>query len=177
MAYLVRKIAPAKWSGVQSLEALSADALTADLRTTDNTLSLWEIGSKDELSNAVLALAVSKQAKKFEKMDLVLIPKETILAKQLSIGTNPGETLAEGLSNTHREVVDLKYPSLGVFAQIIIDLLAKNDPTTILRSEVVDIVKAACDNKTINISSLPEDMQKIIKNNTDPKPIAKFRQQ
>jgi hypothetical protein len=44
MSYLVRKIAPAKWSGVRSLEALSADALTADLRTTKYivTLGNWQ---------------------------------------------------------------------------------------------------------------------------------------
>jgi hypothetical protein len=163
MSYLVRKIAPAKWSGAQSLEALSADALTADLKTMDNTLSLWEIGSKDELGDAVLALAVSKKVKKFEKMDLVLIPEETILTKRLSIRASPGDTFAEGLSNTHREVVDLKYPSLGVFAQIIIDLLSKNVPTTITKTKVEDIVKSAYNNEKIDISCLPEDMQRTIK--------------
>jgi hypothetical protein len=43
MSYLVRKIAPAKWSSAQPLEVLSADALTADLRTTNNTLSIGGI--------------------------------------------------------------------------------------------------------------------------------------
>jgi hypothetical protein len=163
MTYLVRKIAPAKWSGAWSLEALSADALTADLRTTNNTLSLWEISSEDELGDAVLALAISKQVKKFEKMDLVLIPKETVLTKQLSIRASPGDTFAEGLSNTHREIVGLKYPSLGVFAQIIIDLLSKNDLTTITKTKVENIVKAAYNNNIIDISCLPEDMQRTIK--------------
>jgi hypothetical protein len=163
MSYLVRKIAPAKWSGTKSLEALSADALTADLRTINNTLSLWEIGSEDELRDAVLALAISKNAKKIEKMDLVLIPKETILTKQLSIRASPGDTFAERLSNTHREIVDLKYPSLGIFAQIIIDLLSKNDPTTITKTGVENIVKAAYKDKAIDISCLPEDMQRTIK--------------
>jgi hypothetical protein len=163
MTYLVRKIAPAKWSGVQSLEALSADALTADLRTAGNTLSLWDIGSEDELNDAVLALATSKKATKFEKMDLVLIPKETILTKELPIRTSPGDTFAERLSNTHREVVDLKYPSLGVFAQIIIDLLLKNAPTTITKTEVENIVKTACKDKKVDISCLPEEMQTTIK--------------
>jgi hypothetical protein len=163
VSYLVRKIAPAKWSNAKSLDTLSADALTADLRTVDNTLSLWEIGSEDELHNAVLALAISKQVKKFEKMDLVLIPEETLLTKQLSIRASSGDTFAEGLSDTHREVVGLKYPSLGVFAQIIIDLLAKNAPTTITRTEVENIVKAAYTKKKIDISSLPEGMQRTIK--------------
>jgi hypothetical protein len=163
MSYLVRKIAPAKWLGTQSLEALSADALTADLRTINNTLSLWEIDSEDKLSDAVLALAVSKNVKKFEKMDLVLIPKETILTKQLSISASPGDTFAEELSDTHREVVDLRYPSLGVFAQIIIDLLSRNAPATITKTKVENIVKAAYNDKTIDISCLPEDMQRTIK--------------
>jgi hypothetical protein len=163
MGYLVRKIAPAKWSNVQSLEALSADALTADLRTTNNTLSLWEIDNKDELSNAVLALAISKKAKKIEKMDLVLIPEKTIRKKHFSIHASPGDTFAEGLSDTHREVVDLKYPSLGLFAQIIIELLSKNALTTISRTEVENIVKAAYNDQTIDISCLPEDMQRAIK--------------
>jgi hypothetical protein len=163
MSYLVRKIAPAKWSSALSLEALSADALTADLRTTNNTLSLWEIDSKDKLSDAVLALAISKKAKKIEKMDLVLIPKETILTKKFSIRTSPGDTFAERLSDTHREVVDLKYPSLGLFAQIIIELLSQNVPTTITKNQVENIVKDAYNDKTIDISCLPEDMQRAIK--------------
>jgi hypothetical protein len=163
MVYLVRKIAPAKWSSARSLEVLSADALTADLRTTDNTLSLWEISGEDELNDAVLALAISKKAKKFEKMDLVLIPKDTILAKQLSIRESPGDTFAEKLSDTHREVVDLKYPSLGVFAQIIIDLFSEKAPITITKTKVENIVKAAYHNKTIDVSCLPEDMKKILK--------------
>ena len=162
MTYLVRKIAPAKWSGVQSLETLSADALTADLRTTNNTLSLWEIDGEDKLNNAVLALAVSKKAKKFEKMDLVLIPKE-ILAKQLPIRASPGDTFADRLSDTHREVVDLKYPSLGIFAQIIIDVISKNNFTTIAKAKVENIVKAAYKSKTVDISCLPEEMQIAIK--------------
>jgi hypothetical protein len=163
MSYLVRKIAPAKWSSAQSLEALSADALTADLRTTNNTLSLWEIDSEDELDNAVLARAMSKKAKKIEKMDLVLIPKEIIPTEQLSIRASPGDTFAEGLSNTHREIVDLKYPSLGLFAQIIIELLSNNALTTISKAKVENIVKAAYNDKTIDISCLPEDMQRTIK--------------
>jgi hypothetical protein len=126
-------------------------------------LSLWEIGSKDELNDAVLALAISKNAKKIEKMDLVLIPKETILSKQFSICASPGDTFAERLSDTHRELVDLKYPSLGLFAQIIIDLLSKDTPTTITRTEVENIVKDAYNDKMIDISRLPEDMQKTIK--------------
>ncbi|MDR1626758.1 MAG: hypothetical protein LBT33_09465, partial [Spirochaetia bacterium] len=119
-------------------------------------------GSKNDLNDAVLALAISKNATKFEKMDLVLIPKETILTKQLSISASPGDTFAEGLSDTHREVVDLKYPSLGLFAQIIIDLLSKNAHTIISRTEVKNIVKAAYDDKTIDISCLSEDMQRAI---------------
>jgi hypothetical protein len=163
MAYLVRKIAPAKWSSARSLEVLSADALTADLRTTDNTLSLWEIGGEEDLNDAVLALAISKKAKKFEKMDLILIPKDIILAKQLSIRESPGDTFAEKLSDTHREVVDLKYPSLGVFAQIIIELLSEKAPTTITKIEVENIVKTAYNDSKIDISCLPEDMKKILK--------------
>jgi hypothetical protein len=171
MSYLVRKIAPAKWSSVQSLEYLSADALTADLRTANNTLSLWEIDSENKLNDVILALAVSKNATKIEKMDLVLIPKETILAQQLSIRPSSGDTFAEGLSDTHREIVDLRYPSLGVVAQIIIDLLSKTAPTTITKKQVENIVQAAYNDQVIDISCLPESIQKTIKNNINPKPV------
>jgi hypothetical protein len=163
MSYLVRKIAPAKWLNVQSLETLSADALTADLRTANNTLSLWEIDSENKLNDVVLALAVSKHTTKIEKMDLVLIPKETILAQRLSIRTSFGDTFAEKLSGTHREVVDLNYPSLGLFAKIIIDLLSKMDPTTITKKQVESIIRDACNDRMIDISCLPENIQKIIR--------------
>ena len=57
--YLVRKITRAKWDRTDQLGEVEipADAVTADLRTTDNALSLWASpdAAGDGLTDAVLA--------------------------------------------------------------------------------------------------------------------------
>ena len=61
MQLLVRKINRAKWdqNNICEGESPSGDAITIDLRTKNNTLSIWEINSEDEIEDAVLALTVA----------------------------------------------------------------------------------------------------------------------
>ena len=61
-----RKIARAKWekaseecSSLENIDNFPADTLTADLRTKDNTLSIWHVANTDE---AVLAMMATENA-------------------------------------------------------------------------------------------------------------------
>lgn len=60
MEYLARKFTPAKWTGskIPEGETVSADALTADLRTTNNALSTWACDPDDrDVKEVALAFA------------------------------------------------------------------------------------------------------------------------
>ena len=61
MGWLVRKISRARWKELEELEsgAIAADAVTKDLKTEGNQLSLWTCenpGESSELRKAILAL-------------------------------------------------------------------------------------------------------------------------
>ena len=70
--FLARKITRAKWvSADLDSGEIPADAVTADLRTKNNTLSFWQCGDGTEegLNEAVLALAAAGQ--RVENIDIV----------------------------------------------------------------------------------------------------------
>ena len=60
MPYFVRKIARAKWSNESITDNpfdIPADAITLDLKTFTNTLSVWEVTDEGKVGDAVLAIA------------------------------------------------------------------------------------------------------------------------
>ena len=61
--FLARKISRAKWDPKDDLAdgEIAADAVTADLRTNGNRLSLWRCGdgTPEEIDDVVLALIAS----------------------------------------------------------------------------------------------------------------------
>ena len=67
MAVLARKISRAKWEASDDLGEgeIQADAVSADLRTTGNTLSFWRCTSASEtdLQRVILALTAAHRPK------------------------------------------------------------------------------------------------------------------
>jgi hypothetical protein len=62
--FLARMITRPKWQPKQGLasDEIPADAITADLRTSNNVLSFWQCGeaTDPEISTAVLAIAAGR---------------------------------------------------------------------------------------------------------------------
>lgn len=124
MAYLVRKIARAKWpEEICSVSDLCGDAIS-DLKTTANTLSLWRIETEDDLPTAALALSASSKSNSIEGLSLVWIPEEKIRERLISIDENsPGDTIVADLMPLHRDLCSITYSSLGGFADLILNEL------------------------------------------------------
>ncbi|TVR63975.1 MAG: hypothetical protein EA420_06150 [Candidatus Competibacteraceae bacterium] len=87
MAYLARKITRPKWESREGFAAgeIPADAVTADLRTTGNTLSFWtcEPPPDDGIRAVVLALATG--ADRLDRMDLVWVEEEAFRANGIAL--------------------------------------------------------------------------------------------
>lgn len=79
-----------KWivSDSELLGEISADAVTGNLRTQDNTLSMWEVA--DDPGEAVLALACGKQ--RLDTLDIVMLDKEAVQSRGLEVVEKLGET-------------------------------------------------------------------------------------
>ena len=121
MSLLVRKINIAKWHQVDlsSTNDVSADAITNCMKTTKNTLSVWQIQSEQDLDKAVLALVANQDH--LDKIDVVILEESTLLNYNLNILATPGDTPIPSLANTHRDIADLNYSKIGDGKNHIVD--------------------------------------------------------
>lgn len=149
MTLLVRKISRAKWPSQEcSIDEIFADAI-GDLKTTNNTLSFWEISSEEELEAAALALSASSKSERLETISIVWIPKEDLTDSNILIKSdNPGDTVIEDLAQKHRDLYKITYKSLGILARFINDEIMKNHCKRYTRKEVrIALAQAYKDNR------------------------------
>ncbi len=120
MSILVRKIDKAKWlqNDIISGEEVSADAITICTRTSKNTLSTWLISDVTQINNAVLAIVTGQHH--LDTIDVVCLHQEELQDNGLALEETKGTTPIEHLSDSHRDIVNITYSSLGIIAQNII---------------------------------------------------------
>lgn len=160
MAFYIRKISPAKWpqKGERiSAEEIRADAVTGDLRTTEDTISLWRINSMEELNQAILALASG--ADRAVTYNVLAIPEEGLKKYGLILEASRGNTPAEVLADTHRDIVNVTYGSLGKLAQLIMETINADALYTVTKKKVKLLLAEAYRDGTINREKLKEGMR------------------
>lgn len=159
MSLLIRKVNKAKWvqSDIENDSDVSADAITNCLRTTRNTLSVWQINTEDDLDNAILAL-VSNQDH-LEAIDVVILEEESIRQYNIRIVTTPGETPIAELSQTHRDLADLTYSKLGIIKDHIVDRIRTNYLKRYTRGTIKKLLLAAIEEGKIELADLKESIR------------------
>lgn len=164
MAVLVRKFSSAKWEQVPSLRegAISADAITADLRTSSNTLSFWECKSSErqELERPILALAAGFEEP--EKLDVVWIEKDRLTPRGIQHCHTNGETPVASLRSLHVDLVELDYESLGQLAKLIREAHLSEHWRRVTKQEVVKLVAEAVRRKEVDPADLKERLRKAV---------------
>lgn len=143
MTYLVRKISRAKWEQNKILDGaeVSADAITICSKTRENSLSTWEIEDERYVDEAVLALASTFQ--KLDKIDVIILDPKILMASGLSISKSKGDTHVSDLVETHVDIVNLTYKSLGTFADCVVGCFKGNKVKLYTRAMVKNILKTA----------------------------------
>lgn len=166
VAILVRKIARAKWpEEICSINMLSGDAIS-DLRTTNNTISLWRVDSEAELLTAMLALAASSKSSKIENVSLVWFPEEALLDRNIQLDTDsPGDTIVSDLAQFHRDACKITYKSLGDLAVLIMtELIQEKHYKRFGRAEVKQaLVNAYKDHRIAEEKCMPVLLEEIKK--------------
>ena len=124
---LIRSVSSFKrWNGERPVcrdDALFCGDAVTDLRTSENTLSVWLANTEEDIEDAVVALTLSKDSpsklfgllldeKELAKIDIELSDKE--LGK--SLGAD------EAILKKHRNMVELDYWRLGYLTQYMMDL-------------------------------------------------------
>lgn len=121
--FLGHKISLSKWrdTGAFAEGEIQADAITADLRTRDNTLSFWKCGDS-EIDNEMVndaVLAVASNMLRPSKVDLVFLQYEQLKQDGHVLVSSDDPTKVAGLEGRHIEVRQLNLERLvGVASRV-----------------------------------------------------------
>lgn len=147
MPLLVRRINRSKWYVTDDegalLRDILADTLTGDLKTNRNCISLWEIVDESEIEKAVLALTSGSKQTDFSTIHVVMLMPEQLASAGLEIEPSEGDTAISGLRNLHRDITNLRYSTLGVLSNCIIDSIIEERVKTFTRLHVRELFRSA----------------------------------
>jgi hypothetical protein len=156
---LVRKINKAKWfSDGRVIGDPSADAMTNCLRTTQNTLSVWQINSETEIEDAVLAIVSGQDH--LETMDIVMLEDDYVIKCEICTEETEGLTPVSDLRNKHRDLTSLNYWTMGMVAYHIIENIKKDKSQRFTEAKLKKIIKDAIAANRLKLADLKEAIQK-----------------
>ena len=159
--FLVRKITQAKWrtQGELSAGEISADAVTADLRTRGNSLSSWQCPTEDEgdLEDAALALAAA--AHQVDTVDIVWVSKDELRSDGQTLRNTRGQTPVEELVDLHVDVCRLDYVRLGSVARRIASALEEKRHRRLTRARVRRLLVEAVEERRVELDDLQAGIQ------------------
>lgn len=164
MPYLVKKINLAFWAdGVNvpysGTDSISADAITCDVKTGNNELSVWKIDDLNEIDLVSISM-VSIMDYKSSKINLVALPYDEINEK-LILGNTPrhGKTAIIDFENRHYDIQSLNYKSIGVLGHIMAKTISEVNKVHVRTYDVKKLLvglKRMCDDHKINVNKLGE---------------------
>lgn len=156
--FLVRKITWAKWDlGRRPHLAqgeIPADAVTADLRTTNDQLSVWlsEAPHSARIEEVVLALASGMNT--LDRCDLAWLNTDDVDTDGLTWIRSPGRTNVPDLANEHAHLSALDYVRLGQVATRIMQAFELGRIHRADRNRVAQILLQAERDGRLDVDSL-----------------------
>ena len=169
MAVLTRKISRAKWETSEDLgEAeIQADAVSADLRTSGNTLSFWRCASSDDdaLRRAVLALAAA--AERVDRIDVAWLATASVDDNGIARKDTLGNTPVASLRGDHVDLVQLDLKRLGKVAELIAEAVGNGNHKRLTKKKVVEIVVQAVKDDLVAVDDLEPKVQEEVRKALD----------
>ena len=167
--FLARKISRAKWDAKEGLSKgeISADAVTADLRTQENKLSFWRCGSETEVEDAALAIAAAGE--RVDKLDIVWIDEGELQTDGQTLEDTEGRTHVTELVKRHVDICRLDYVRLGNVAHHVITAIEEDRYIRLSKGRVTKILVAAVRQGRVDLNDLEEDVQKQVRKSLQAK--------
>ena len=157
--YLIRKINKAKWFQIDIMKDndVAADAITNCLKTTRNTLSVWNIENEDDIEKAVLAIASSLEH--IETIDIVILNTDALLAFGIHIITSSGITPIESLKEIHRDLSGLTFSKLGQIKDHIVERIRNDKLKRYTKGKLKKILLDAINKGVLEIEDLNDSVR------------------
>lgn len=163
MPFVLRKISRSKWykQGHPWLKSgeLQADALT-DLRTKDNSLSVWQIfDDKSNLDRVVTALATT--VNRIANLDFALFNIEILGSLGIAANPTPGKSPDPVVNGWHLDLAELSANKVLVLAHAVSEHGVTN---RVLEKRVLELITKSVIAGNIERKGLPfvpEDLARI----------------
>jgi len=160
MPVLVRKVNPTLWQELDIIGGndVSADTITNCIKTSDNTLSVWEVDSIESVGEGVLAII--SNYKKLETIHIIGLPKDELEQQSIDIDPEEGTTPVKSLVNTHQNLAKLTYTKLGVIANCIVNQFRLENLFTYTIEEEIALLWEAIGTNRLELKNLKPEVQK-----------------
>lgn len=159
--FLARKIARAKWTPKPdwSEGEISADAVTGDLRTHNNSLSFWRCHTETngDVEEAVLAIAAARD--RIDKLDIVWLVDDDLRADGQTLRNSDGRTPIKDLTDKHVDVCKLDYIRLGKVACRVVTAIEDNRWCRLRRTHVKELLLRAIEEGRVELDALAASIQ------------------
>ena len=158
---LARKITRAKWESKEGLskEEIPADAVTVDLRTSDNVLSFWKCRSNSRENIEDVALAIAAAGNRVERLDLVWIADDKLQDDGQTWKDTDGRTPVRDLVKQHVDVYRLDCVRLGKIASRIATAIAADGHLRLTKTAVTKLLATAVKQERIDLDRLEEKVK------------------
>ena len=162
MPLLVRKITMSKWRLRNDRLSdedvyISADAITNCMKTAENTLSTWVVQTRDEIPEAVLAIASLHQH--IDTIDVVCLDLFFLESQGIHLKSTPGNTPVKDLVDRHKDIFNLTYKSLGTVAIHIFNEIKGEKVERYTRGKIKKLLKNAIDAGRLQKNELHESVR------------------
>ena len=143
MSLLVRKINRSKWlqNDIVSGKDVSADAVTNCMKTSENTLSTWRVDNEAQIDDAVLAIVSAAQH--LDTIDVVWMRQDQLGEEGIIMQDVPGRTPVVDLEDSHVDIVNLTYKSLGKVARSIVKCISDKYVKRYTRGSLIKLLRTA----------------------------------
>ena len=171
---LIRKYdKPALWNGTQKelykYSMFFADGLFSELRTTNNTLSVWVVENADdykEIDSVVGALALGRES--VQKISFMILSKEKMdklgIPVTTELGDAPGLEEDDELRRRHRNLSELDYYRMGYVIELMTSVAHGEEDgmkcESRTRKEVFDILRDLIEvQKRVDMNKMNEKLK------------------
>ncbi len=144
MPYFVRAINRENWPEPEenaTVHDLDADALN-DIKTGENTLSVWYAESEEDIKDAAVAyLGSMDKWIKSDEVEFIAIDTKYIAEATIEIFETPNPTYVSSYETKHRDLCGLKYDDIEAVAGIVIMSINNGKDFMLTAQEIRDLFK------------------------------------
>jgi hypothetical protein len=140
-----------------------ADAVTKDLRTKDNALSLWRCSADPNgVQEAVLAMVAAMSDDPPEKVFVVVVPERSLVEAGVPLRDNEGTTPVADLRKRHVNAEHLTAAALAKIASAIAASLGTGAEFFFTRKQFIEIVAEAVRKQRISLGRLGPKLRELV---------------